>query len=105
MTFYGKLTGALCAAAVIGTAAAGVLSESAAVLARAEALADECTCYVIGEYDGKVALFREGEEQPAAVYSTPITQINPADAELILKGIRIRGMTEAARLLEDLDVE
>ena len=105
MTFYGKLTGALCATAIIGTTAASIAAESSEVLARAQALADECSCYVIGEYEGKVALFREGEDEPAAVYSTPVSQINPADAELIMKGIRIRGMTEASRLLKDLDVE
>ena len=105
MTFYGRMAGALCAAAIIGTAAAGVYSESADVLAQAQSVADELSCYVIKEYNGKVALFREGEEEPAAVYSTPISQINPADAELLKNGIRIRGMTEAARLLEDLDVE
>lgn len=105
MTFYGRMAGALCAAAIIGTAAAGVFSESSGVLAEAQSLADELSCYIIKEYDGKVALFREGQDEPAAVYSTPIGQINPADAELLKKGIRIRGMTEAARLLEDLDVE
>lgn len=105
MTFYGRMAGALCAAAIIGTAAAGVYSESTDVLAQAQSISEELSCYIIKEYNGKVALFREGEEEPAAVYSTPISQINPADAELLKNGIRIRGMTEAARLLEDLDVE
>ena len=57
MTFYGKLTGALCATAIIGTTAASIAAESSEVLAQAQALADECSCYVIGEYEGKVALF------------------------------------------------
>lgn len=105
MTFYGRMAGALCAAAIIGTAAAGVYSGSTEVLAEAQSLADELGCYIIKEYDGKVALFRDGEEVPAAVYSTPIGQINPADAELLMEGIRIRGLSEAARLLKDLDVE
>ena len=103
MSFYGKLTGSLAALAIIG---AGAACECSDVLAQAQELVSDTAAYfVIKEYDGRVALFREGDDEPAAVYSTPVTQINPADARLLRDGIRLRGMSEVSRLLEDLDVE
>lgn len=106
MNFYGKLTGSLAALAIIGAGAAYAAGECSEVLAQAhELVSDTAACFIIKEYDGRVALFREGEEEPAAVYSTPVAQINPADARLLRDGIRLRGMSEVSRLLEDLDVE
>jgi hypothetical protein len=106
MTFYGKLTSALAAAAIIGTSAAYVTSQSVSVLAEAEEmLTDTAKYYVIKEYDGKIALFEDGNDEPLAVYSTPLSQINQADAFLLNDGIRLKGMSDVARLLEDLDIE
>lgn len=106
MNFYGKLTSSLAALAIIGAGAAYAAGECSDVLAHANELVNDAAAYfIIKEYDGKVALFREGDEEPAAVYSTPVTQINPADARLLHDGIRLRGMSEVSRLLEDLDVE
>lgn len=62
-------------------------------------------CFILREYGNTMALFEEGAEEPLAVYSTPITQINPADAALLVDGIRLKSMSEVARLLEDLEVE
>ena len=62
-------------------------------------------CFILREYGDTMALFEEGAEEPLAIYSTPITQINPADAALLVDGIRLKSMSEVARLLEDLEVE
>lgn len=61
--------------------------------------------YVLKEYNKSAALFEDGNAEPIAVYSTPLTMLNAADAELIREGIRLRGMDEVSRLLEDLDIE
>lgn len=106
MTFYGRLIGSVAALAVIGAGAAYAADECADVLADAkELVSDAAACFIIKEHNGKVALFREGESEPAAVYATALTQINPADAALLHDGIRLRGMSEVSRLLEDLEIE
>ena len=51
------------------------------------------------------ALFSDDGTEPIAQYSTPIADVNPADAALLKEGIRLRGLTEVSRLLEDLDIE
>ena len=105
MSFYGKLAGGLISLALIGGSAAYVASAAGNVLTAAEQTAAELSCYVIKEYNGAVALFRDGSEEPLVVYSTPLSEINPVDADLLKEGIRLRGLSEVSRLLEDLDIE
>ena len=105
MSFYGKLAGGLVTLALVGGSAAYVSSAAGDVLAAAQQTAAELSCYVIKEHDGSVALFKEGSEEPLAVYSTPLAEINPLDAELLKEGIRLRGLSEVSRLLEDLEIE
>lgn len=62
-------------------------------------------CFVLREQSGKIALFREGSEEPLAVYKTPVGSLYPADIELLREGIRLKNRAEVARLLEDLGVE
>lgn len=104
MSVYGKFMGTLAALAVAGGGAA-YLAMSGGAAETVQTSAASSRCYVIKEHNGFVALFLEGTEQPIAVYNTPIADINPADAELLHDGIRLLGMSEVARLLEDLDVE
>ncbi len=61
--------------------------------------------YVLREYNQSAALYEEGNPAPIVIYSTPLTSLNAADAELIKEGIRLRGMNEVSRLIEDLDIE
>ncbi len=106
MSFYGKMLGSLAAIAIVGGSAAYMAGEGKEVLADVkESLNENVVCYVLREYDGSVALFVEGEDEPAAVFSTPISQINAADAYLLSDGIRLRGLNEVNRLLEDLEIE
>lgn len=62
-------------------------------------------CFVLREYDGKIALFQEDEPQPIAVYEMPADALYPADAELLRDGIRLKSEGEINRLIEDLDLE
>lgn len=105
MSFYGKLAGGLVTLALVGGSASYVSSTAGDVLNAAQQTAAELSCYVIKEHDGSVALFKEGSEEPLAVYSTPLSEINPVDAEMLKDGIRLRGLSEVSRLLEDLEIE
>lgn len=61
--------------------------------------------FVLREYDGKIALFRENEPQPIAVYEKPVEALYAADEELLRDGIRLKTEGEITRLIEDLGLE
>lgn len=65
----------------------------------------EESCYVLKEYNGKIALFRENSPAPIAVYETPPSALYPADAAMLAEGIRVKTDSEIARLIEDLELE
>lgn len=104
MSLYGKMMGGLTALALLGGSAAYVAGAGGKVLELAEQTAAEASCYIVREYNGVPALFRDGEEEPVAVYSTPMEDINPVDAAKLAEGIRLRGISEVNRLLEDLEI-
>ena len=105
MSLYGKMAGGLIALTLVGGSAAYVASAAGSVLEAAEQTATQLSCYVLREYNGSVALFSDDGTEPIAQSSTPIADVNPADAALLKEGIRLRGLTEVSRLLEDLDIE
>lgn len=83
-------------------AAALVLASQTITLAGASA---DSVCYVLREYDGKIALMEDGVSEPLAIYQTPISSLYPADAELIRSGIRLESAAELSQLIEDLELE
>lgn len=83
-------------------AAAVCLASQTITLAGASA---DAVCFVLREYNGKIALMEEGSEEPLAVYKTPISALYPADAALLREGIRLKSRAEVSRLIEDLDLE
>ena len=99
------MAGGLIALTLVGGSAAYVASAAGSVLEAAEQTATQLSCYVLREYNGSVALFSDDDKEPIAQYPTPIADVNPADAALLKEGIRLRGLTEVSRLLEDLDIE
>ena len=105
MSIYGKLLSALLVLVMIGFGIAYVQSVSGEVMADVSSVAQEASCYVLREHEGSIALFKEGEDDPIAVYTAPIDSINSVDMQLLKEGIRISGMTEVARLIEDLDLQ
>lgn len=104
MSLYGKMMGGLAALALLGGSTAYVAGIGGRVIEAAEQTAAEISCYIVREYNGAPALFRDGEEEPLEVYSTPMEEINPADAAKLAEGIRLRGISEVNRLLEDLEI-
>lgn len=105
MSIYGKLAGALISVAIVGGSAAYVMSIGDEVMAEVSDISSELSCYIIREIDGKIALFKEGCDEPVAEYSIPVEGINSADRDLLREGIRLQGLSDVTRLLEDLDIE
>ncbi len=105
MSFYGKLSAALISMVLVGGGAAYYSNIGTDVMKRVTELTDSIGCYIIKEYQGMIALFKEGSDTPLAVYSLPADSLSSADEELLKEGIRLRGSDEVTRLLEDLDIE
>lgn len=61
--------------------------------------------FVFREWNGKIALFEDGAQEPLTVYNTAVSSLYPADAELLREGIRVKTRFEVARLIEDLELE
>lgn len=85
-------------------ALAAVLLLTSQTIRLAGASAD-AVCFVLKEYNGRIALLEEGTDEPLAVYKTPLSALYPSDAELIRKGIRLNSRAEISRLIEDLELE
>lgn len=81
-----------------------VLLLTAQTIRLADVSADS-VCFVLKEYNGRIALLEEGMDEPLAVYNTPLTALYPSDAELIRKGIRLSSRAEISQLIEDLELE
>ena len=70
----------------------------------AVAHAEDTVCFVVREYNGKIALFSDNSDEPLAIYKTPLTSLYPGDLELLREGIRLKNRAEVTRLLADLDI-
>lgn len=105
MSFCGKMAGGLLGLTLLGCGASQASAMRESFITSSREMPPEQPCYILKEYNGKPALFIEGKEKPYAVFSTPMELINPSDAKLLLKGIRLRDISEVNRLLEDLEIE
>jgi len=83
MSLYGKLAGALVSVAIVGCGAAYVISASDEVMAEVSELSSELSYYVIREYNGDIALFKDGSDEPVAIYDLPAERYNGAVEELL----------------------
>lgn len=86
---------ALSAAALLLTAPAFTLS----------AAAEDTVCFVLREYNGRIALFSESSDEPLAVYKMPLTSLYPGDMALLREGIRLKNRAEVTRLIADLGID
>ena len=57
--------------------------------------------YLVSEYEGNVAVFRQGEEKPFRTLDTPLSMLPQADQEMIREGIWVTNDAELLSLLED----
>lgn len=57
--------------------------------------------YLIGEYEGSVAVFRLGEDVPFQVLETPLSMLPEEDRRLLREGIQVETEEALASILED----
>lgn len=63
----------------------------------------EAETMVLGLYDGKLALFRNGSVYPAEIYEIYAGSLPQADQEALAAGIPVADEAELVKLLEDYD--
>ncbi len=56
---------------------------------------------LLGCYEGHIALWQEGMQEPEAIYPYSVSSLPPADQDALKKGIPIGSAEELARRLED----
>ena len=57
--------------------------------------------YTLGEWEGRLAVYRDGEEEPEQVLEVYLNLLPPADAAALREGIPVADEEERARRLED----
>ena len=57
--------------------------------------------YTIKEYQGKIAVFINAEPIPIDIYETYVYSLPEHDREALAKGIRVEGVEELQRIVED----
>ena len=62
----------------------------------------EDVAFVVKAFQGKVAVFLEGEENPAIVLDTVVATLPFTDQEELSKGIKIKGSDALRQAIEDL---
>lgn len=61
--------------------------------------------YILGEYGGRLAVYRAGEQEPATVLDVYLGLLPPADAQALRQGIPVEDRAELERRLEDYSAE
>ncbi len=57
--------------------------------------------FIIKEYNGSVAVFKNGKDLPFKTTETMVADLPTADRELLKKGINVASTEELSRILED----
>ena len=57
--------------------------------------------YILGEWEGRLAVYRTGESEPDSVLDVYLGLLPPADAQALREGIPVEDQTELDRRLED----
>lgn len=78
-----------------------ILSVFLFVFSSIKAAPAEPAPYILRDWHGQAALFRAGESVPLESFSIYTHLLPEPDAESLRKGIPLRNMEEADRLLED----
>ena len=59
--------------------------------------------YIVKEYNGRIAVFLEDEEDPYMELDTRVSELTAEDARLLRQGIRAQNPAELLSILEDYD--
>ena len=61
----------------------------------------EAEAYILGEWEGRLAVYRPGETEPESVLDVYLGLLPPADAQALREGIPVADDEELDRRLED----
>ena len=86
-------------AVVLAVCAAAFFTVSAITTQRAEPDASEM--YVLRDYNGRIAVFACGEDEPLEVFDIFTSSLPKSEAERVYKGITVEGGEALQRLIED----
>lgn len=91
---------------LIGTAAVSLAAIVVLLLVGAKSPAPQpessaAAVYILSEWEGKLAVFLPGKENPSQIYEVYITTLPPAEQERLKVGVPASGEEELSRLLED----
>lgn len=56
---------------------------------------------ILGSWEGYVALFDKGKEEPRQIFPCPVSSLPIADQSALEKGIIVRNQRDLQQLLED----
>ncbi len=104
MAYHSRMLSALLATAIVGGGTA-IIASDGEIIEYAQAMVSEVVCYVVKAEENAVVLYKEGEEEPLMVFAADTSHLPRTDIALLKNGIRLRGMGEVMRLLEDLEIE
>ena len=57
--------------------------------------------FLLGIYEGKVALWKDGQEKPVKVLPYQASMLPEADQKALEKGIRVENLRELYKMIED----
>lgn len=69
----------------------------------AEVLASGSDVYIVREYEGHIAVYRNDETTPFREYNTDVTILPQADRAALKQGKVLHSMAEVEKLMEDYD--
>ncbi len=58
--------------------------------------------YILGEYNGKIALYRSGSNEPYKKLDFKVDMLTEYDKQMVINGIHLDTEEELNRLIEDL---
>ena len=95
------ITGVVLIACVLISTLASDAGRRVVHAAAQQTVSDESRRFVMGERRGRIAVWREGEEEPFMMTDTLIYSLPKADRSKLTRGIVITGESELRKLLED----
>ena len=57
--------------------------------------------FILGIHEGRVALWKEGQQKPIKVFPYQASMFPPADQKRLEEGVHVDNLTELRKLIED----
>ncbi len=90
---------------IAAASAAAICLGANELIAAAKPKAEPADCirsYIVGEYNGFVACYDIGTEEPFLITQRKVSELKPLDELLLANGVEVKGARAMSRALEDL---